>query len=269
MSGDEIPRSGRGCLAWAMWSLGGITVAFFFLLAAARNAWLVELPFHLVAGCVLHANRAASHFATDLPRLMGAAVFPCLASAVALGGAHRLILWWRVASGKTESWHFKHTALAGSLVLLGSAAAIALSGVVHEAVWLPQGKIIQSNHRTALTLAVSNARQLGLMIYEHEIEHGTFPQSLPGLKELAGDSVNLPRMMFVELDPQVPPEPFVLVNPGGTMGRDPNAIVMIGPQMPEHGDFVVLKADNSVTRQPAAKFVEVVRSAAGVHPVGK
>jgi hypothetical protein len=44
---------------------------------------------------------------------------------------------------------------------------------------------------------------------------------------------------------------------------------MIGPQMPERGDFVILRADNSVTRLPASKFIEVVKSAGSKIPDGK
>ena len=269
MSEEELSRSGRGCLPKVLWTLAILAVAFLFLMASVRNAWILELPYHLIAGCVLHGNRAVSHFAADLPRLMMAAIFPLVATTIALWGAHRLILWWRLANENKTGWHFKHTALAGSLVLFGSAAAIALSGILHEAAWLPQGKVIQSNRRTTLTVAVSNARQLGLMLFEYETENGTYPSSLLDLEKLATDSVSLRRMMFVDLDTPGPPEPFVLLKGGVATGIIPSGIVMIGPQMPENGDFVVLKADNSVTRLPVAKFIEVVRSAAGAEPAGK
>ena len=269
MSEEELSRSGRGCLPKVLWTLAILVVAFLFLMAAVRNAWILELPYHLIAGCVLHGNRAVSHFAADLPRLMMAAIFPLVATTIALWGAHRLILWWRLANENKTGWHFKHTALAGSLVLFGSAAAIALSGILHEAAWLPQGKVIQSNRRTTLTVAVSNARQLGLMLFEYETENGTYPSSLLDLEKLATDSVSLRRMMFVDLDTPGPPEPFVLLKGGVATGIIPSGIVMIGPQMPENGDFVVLKANNSVTRLPVAKFIEVVRSAAAAEPAGK
>lgn len=240
-----------------------------FIPESGRTEWLFELPYHLIAGCVLHAKRALAHFASDLPKLMTAAVLPCLATAIALWGAHRLILWWRLASGKDKGWHFKLTALAGSLVLLGSAAAIALSGVLHEAAWLPQGEITRSNGRSAQTVAVNNARQLGIMLFEHETEHGAFPMSLLQLEELVEDPQTLRRMMLVDLGSQRPPEPFVLVKPGGVAAGNPTEIVLIGPQMLEDGKFVVLRLDNSVTSQPAAKFIEVVKSATGTVPNGK
>ena len=269
MSEEELPRSGSGYLskiAWALLILFGI---LFLLLFLARDQWILELPFHLIAGCLLHAIRALDHFARNLPGLMKVAVFPCLATAIALWGAHRLILWWRLAIGKDKGWHFKHTALAGSLVLLGSAAAIALSGIVHEAVWLPQGKIIQSNHRTPVIKAMSHARELGFALSEHENEHDANPASLLDLDKLVMDPISLRRMMFVDLDTQGPPEPFVLLNPGVKMVGNPSEIVMIGPQMPERGDFVILRADKSVTRLPASKFIEVVKSAGSQIPDGK
>lgn len=268
MSEEEPPVKKRGCLPMVPWSLGIIAVVFLLLLFGVMDPWLIELPFHVIAGCALHAIRALAHFTTILPQLTTAAIYPFVATAIALWGAHRLILWWRLANGKDSGWHFKHTALAGSLVLLGSAAAIALSGILHEAAWLPQGKIIQSNRRTTLTMAINNARQLGMLLFEHENEHGAYPSLLLDLEKLEMTS-NLRRMMFVDLDSPGPPEPFVLLKPGGVMSGNPSAIVMIGPQMPEHGDFVVLRADNSVTRLPAAEFLEVVGSRADAKLDGK
>jgi hypothetical protein len=260
MSEEELPKSGCGCFSWALWSIAVFIVAFLVLAFASRYSWLIEMPFHLIAGCLLHAIRALDHFARNLPGLMKAAIFPFLATAIALWGVHRLILWWRLANGNDKGWYFKHTALAGSLVLLGSAAAIALSGIVHEAVWLPQGKIIQSNHKSTLTMAINNARQLGMALIEHEDEHDANPASLLDLDKLVMHPVSLRRMMFVDLDNPGPPEPFVLLKPGEKMSGNPSEILMIGPQMPERGDFVILRADNSVARLDAAKFIEVVKS---------
>ena len=261
MTKTELPRSKNGCLAWGAWSLGIGVVAVLILPFSSRNLWMLELPYHLIAGSALHATRASAHFAVEWPQMFRTAALPSLAMAVVLWGAHHLILWWRSGNEKNEDWHFKHTALAGSLVLLGSAAAIALSGVLHEAAWLPQGTIIQSNTRSTMTSAVSNARQLGLMLFEHENQHGTYPSSLLDLEKSAHNSIIINRMVFVELDSHGPPEPFVLVKSGEATGRDAIGILMIGPQMPGRGDFVVLRTDNSVTRQPAAKLIEVVKSA--------
>ncbi|MES2474671.1 MAG: hypothetical protein V4640_02740 [Verrucomicrobiota bacterium] len=268
MSETILPKAKRGCLSWVAWPLG-ILAAAFLLLMSARNVWMLQMPFHLLAGGVLHAQRAFAHFTSDLPKLMTAAVLPCLATAIALWGAHRLILWWRLANGNRDGWRFKHTALAGSLVLLGSAAAIALSGVVHEAVWLPQGKVIQSNIRNSGTYARMNARQLGVLLFEHENEYGAYPSSLLNLEEIEKDPANLRRIMFVDLDPPSPPEPFIFLGSGKTAEGNPSRLLAISPVIPEWDVFIALKMDYSVTSMPASKFAEVVKSAAGEKLEGK
>ena len=44
--------------------------------------------------------------------------------------------WSQVAKGKPPSWRVGHTISAVSLLMLGCGAAIALSGVLHQTVWL-------------------------------------------------------------------------------------------------------------------------------------
>lgn len=268
MSETDPPKPGLGCLKWLVLSFLLIVVLGLFIPISGRSEWVFELPYHLVAGCVLHANRALSHFATDLPRLMSAAILPSLATVVALWGTHRLVLWWRRATGRDRGWRFTHTALAGLLVLLGSAAAIALSGVLHELAWLPQGKVIRSNIRSASTAARSDARQLGLCLFEYETEHGKYPSSLQELESFATPAT-LKRLMFVELEDPAPPEPFILLRPGQSASGNPGRILLVSPLMSEEDGFAALKMDNSVTRLNAAEFAEVVKSAANEKQEGK
>jgi hypothetical protein len=269
MTAPELPRSGTGCVRWVVFAIVGIIIAFLLLPVSSRNIWVLELNYHLIAGSILHAARAISHFAADPSRLLSAATLPCMAATVALWGAHRLILWWWLANGNRDAWHFRHTALAGSLLSLGSAAAIALSGVFHELAWLPQGKIIRSNTRSELMMATNCARQLGLMLFEYETEHGSFPQSLLDLEELALDTRTLQRTVFIDVGSEGPPEPFILLKPGGNAAGNPSQLVVIGPRMAENSDFVVLKLDNSVSRKRAEQFIEVVKSAAAGNTGGK
>lgn len=268
MSDEELISPKKGCLYWIAWLLGISVGLFFLLLIAARNSWILELPFRLFAGWFFHASRAFSHFSTDFFSFARAAAFPCAAAAIALWGTHRLVLWWRASNGISNDWRFKHTALAGTLIFLGSAAAIALSGVLHEAVWLPQGKIIKSNRRMPLTMAINNARQLGMLLFEHESDHESLPKSLLDLEELAGDSFRLQRLLFVDLGTQGPPEPFIFLK-SGTSSNNPHEILMISPQMTEDGSFAVLKADLSVTRQKPEKFVEVIKTGTIADPEKK
>ncbi|RYD33089.1 MAG: hypothetical protein EOP87_11635, partial [Verrucomicrobiaceae bacterium] len=184
---------------------------------------------------------------SDLDRLMAAAALPSAAALVSLWGFHRLALWWRQATGREGEWRIRHTALAGSLVLLGSSSAIALSGVLHEAVWLPQGQVIQSNHSDPRFRARNSGRILGLYLSEYQNDHGGFPASLEELGEYAdGHDWGQPADSFVSLGKSSPREPFVLTVTGRT-GAGSDDIVLIGPQLPDKGYFVVVRADTSVS----------------------
>lgn len=240
----------------------GLAVAIFFLLIfSAREQWVLQLPYHLLIGWALHGAKALSHFLSNVDRLASAAALPCAAALVALFGFHRLVLWWRQATGRSGEWRIKHTALAGVLALLGSSAAIALSGVLHEAVWLPQGKVIQSNHSSTRMLALNDARNLGFHLFDYQDEHGVFPDSMRDLEKFVTEQESGFRFAsFARLDHPSPAEPFVFVNPGAP-SDGLREFILIGPQLPGRGEFVVVRSDLSTATMPRSKFIEVVTSA--------
>lgn len=172
--------------------------------------------------------------------------------------------------GVPVAWRFSQSAIVGLLMLLGCAAAISLSGVVHELAWLPQGEITRSNQRSNQTLAVSNARQLGMVLFEYDSEFGRLPLALKDLDKL-DDGLNgqLPRLIHLRFDSSSPPEPFILRNPGGAIDPDPNSVILIRPLIPDTDKFVVLKSDMSVTSLPAGRFAEVLKSGKVTTPAGK
>ncbi len=268
MNEEELPKPPSRAFKWTLICVIAFVFLFLALPILASRPWTIQFIYHLVAGWIMHAGRGLSHLMANFPQFGKAAVLPVLAAFVAIWGFHRLVLWWRRANGKDSGWRFQHTALAGALVLLGSAAAIALSGVLHEAAWLPQGKIIRSNRGMTQTMAVSNARQLGLALFEFENEHGKYPRSVMELEEFL-ERESLRRMIFAEVDPGIPLEPVILLRPGASASGDPGRILLVSPLMPEEDVFIALRMDNSVTRLNAAQFAEVVKSAANEKHEGK
>ena len=251
-----VARLVRWTLRLILSAIMGLVALVF--LAAFR--WPLEFLYHLAAGWLFHIGRDLSRPSPGWHGLLSPMVLPGTAALVALCGFHRLALWWRRATGRGEGWRFQHTALAGLLVLLGASAAIALSAVLHEAVWLPQGPVIQSNRSYPRIQANSEARHLGLYLFEYETDKGRLPVSFRELEEHMSLQEMEPRIVsFVDLGHR-PPEPFVLLRPGGKL-VDGTGPLLMSPALPERGEFVVLGFNNSVRTLPPRDLEEFVRSA--------
>lgn len=242
----------------------GVIIVVFVVLVLplfGRSVWLLELGYHLGLGWLLHFKECLVRLGQDPAKIVGFAAPPVLAAMGALIGFHRLAQWWMRERGVPEAWCFSQSATVGLLVLLGSGAAIALSGVLHELAWLPQGEITRSNRRTNLTLAINNARQLGIGMFEYETEYGERPKVWKDIEKIEwGGYGNWSRLIYLRFNSFSPPEPFVLLPSDTTLGDDPNSALMISPWILDSGKFVVLKADMSVTSLPASRLAEVLRT---------
>ena len=207
MSAEGIGvKVGRG----ALYALGLLFLAFLFLMIASRYVWLILLPFHLICGWFIHASKA-------LPHLFGKwqeAILPmgCLLMASVI--AHRFVRRWVDEKFPEKTWRIQHTAGALSLLLLGSAAAIAASGVVHQMFWLAGGKVITINRWTELTEATSNGRQLMLALIEYRDANGRYPDSFEQLvPEMIQNPEALRRLSWSETRDGTAPEPWILLKP--------------------------------------------------------
>jgi hypothetical protein len=215
-----------------IWSLLGGNIYFIF-----------QIPFHFVCGWVLHAWKALPPFFEKWQ----AAALPvgCLLMAFVI--AHRFIRRWVEEKRPALGWRIQQTAAVFSLILLGSAAAIAMSGIVHQFFWLAGGKVIERNRKFHLTMATSNGRQLMLGLLEFYEEKGRYPRSFDELEsEDIIHSEPLQRLMWLDLRDENVPEPWVLLRPGCSKVAANEEPVIVSPVIPGDGMVVVGYSDFTV-----------------------
>ena len=187
-----------------------IILLFVVFLSGGRSAFVLEIPFRILIGWAIHAWKA-------LPHLFGKwqeAVLP--GGSLLIGGviAHRFVRRCVEEKFPERTWRIRYTIGSLSLLLLGSAAAIAASGVVHQMFWLAKGKLIESNTNTEWIVAVNDGRQLMFALFEFEQEKGRYPESLGELAPELIDPESLRRLSWPDLGDGKVPEPWILLEPG-------------------------------------------------------
>jgi hypothetical protein len=206
-----------------------ILVVFVTLfLACSGFITALEAPFHLVFGWAWHAWAT---FPALIPR-WNETLLPLACLALALWLAHRFIRWWLAAKGSAIGWHSKHTIFACGLLLLGAAAAIATSGIVHQAVWLADEPWYErSGLDGSRTRVISNAKQVLLAVDEFRRANGRYPDSL--------DELSLP----ATLTTAVPlsggaAEPFVYLKPAPDHPAEEEILLLVSPMLRADGRWV-------------------------------
>lgn len=257
MSEEAIAEKTPGSRRWT-WAIRGVlwTIVILVFSVLGSCTVLVETPVHFVLGWFFHATKA-------LPPLLGnwrplVAPLGCLVLATWL--VHRFVRWWQVAKGEPPSWRLRHTLSAVALLLLGSGAAIALSGVVHQTVWLMSDPWIENRgKRTELTEAVNDGRQLTMALYEFHETKGRYPYSFQELE--------LPQnLMWVQTANRSVREPFILLHPGGKRPVNADEPLIVSPVIQSAGKFAVGYGDGSVRSLPEAQLGKILRTGGQASP---
>jgi hypothetical protein len=228
----KMPRSKRRI---ALVAVCGFVVGFVVL-------QLFEVPFRLLCGWAVHVW-------VTLPPLFARwneLLLPAAALGLALWLTDRFIRWALAARGSKLSWQGRHTVSATFLVLLGAAAAIAMSGIVHQMVWLGAEPWWGNGRGYQLTEAVSNARQIAVAIQEFEQKNGRYPESLEELDVL-------PNLWNVAPRERGLVEPFVYLKPAKHRPEGEDVPVIVSPVLPDRekvcvafllsGDANLMQAD--------------------------
>jgi hypothetical protein len=210
MNGEpEKPGTSKG---WKR--IAGKTIRIFMIMLVlllltgfVGFSWPFEIVVHLLAGPFFHAAKNLPPFAAQ----WRSSLLPLACLVLAIVFAHRFIRWWITSREIRMSWRWRHTVAAAALLLLGSAAAIAMSGITHQAAWLFSSPWLESNRRTHQTIAVNNARQILLVLLEYETEHGRYPATLDEAVKAFDQS---PRVLWVEAGPASLREPFIFLKAG-------------------------------------------------------
>ncbi len=231
-----------------------VILFFWVLLSGGRAVFLIQMPFHFLVGWFLHAGKALPPFLAKWPAILLPA--GCLILAGVL--IHRFICRCLAAKKSPLAWRPANTVSSIALLLLGCGAAIALSGVVHQTVWLMSERWIRSNHSSGLFSAMSGARQLTLALAGFYDDKGRYPVSFEEL-EL---EMELPaQMSWVKVGSGRLREPFILLHPGGKREVVDNDPLIISPLIREGGKIVVGYGDLSVRSIPAEQLEQILRNA--------
>ena len=230
---------------------------FLLMLGGGSSIFIIEIPFRVVCGWAIHAWKA-------LPHLFGKwqdAVLPvgCLLMAAVI--AHRFVGRWVKEKFPHRFWKIRHAVAVLSLVLLGSAAAIAASGVVHQMFWLATGQVTQRNRRSDVTMAVNDGRQLMMALFEYETEMGRYPHSFGELEMELEDEYHpgmIRRLWWLNTINGKVPEPWILLRPGSSGVALDDEPVIVSPVIAGEGMVVVGYGDSSVRRIHADKLKEVL-----------
>jgi type II secretory pathway pseudopilin PulG len=219
-----------------------IALVIIFLMGFLGISWPIEFAFHLIVGPFLHSWKNLPPFFSQ----WHSALLPLACLAIAVIIAHRFIRWWINTKEINIAWRVGHSVAAALLILLGSAAAIAMSGITHQAAWLVSSPWLESNQRSRQVVAVHNARQILLALHEYEIGHGRYPDTL----DEAVKTAELPaRLLWVETGPNRLREPFIFLKPG----RPSSGVVepvLVSPFFQTGGKLVVGNSDCSVQTMP-------------------
>jgi hypothetical protein len=179
--------------------------------------------------------------------------------------AHRFVRRWVDEKFPERTWRIRHTAGALSLLLLGSAAAIAASGVVHQMFWLAGGKVTQSNMKSDLVMALNDGRQLMIALTEYQDRNGRYPNSFEELEHEDGfEPESIRRLAWLDLRNDQAPEPWILLRPGSAETTvEP---VMVSPIIVARGMVAVAYGDTTVRMirmENLAKLVSESRTKEG------
>ena len=239
----KMSRRKSWTIRLALWSF---VVTFFGALTGLIT--LLEAPLRLFFGWAVHAW-------VTLPPLLPRwkeLLLPLAAAGLALWMADRFIRWALAAKRSELRWQGRHTLSATFLLLLGSAAAIAMSGIVHQVAWLG-GETWWAGGRPVIqrTVAMANARQILLALEDFEEKNGRYPDSLAELDLPSSLRVLPPRQNGL-------PEPFVYLKPKDPLPEGDEQVVIVSPVLPDLDKVCVGYLSGTVASLQAAELSKLL-----------
>lgn len=258
MSDDSSTSKRRA--GWAKWLMGLISLFLFSVILGSLTGSpvLFEFPFHLTLGWARHLNKAVPHLAAQWQALL----LPCLCTILAAMMFHRFLSWCLKQNEVASKWSASRSLSILSLVLLASAAAIAMSGITHQLAWLYSEPMTKNNRRISQTVATNHTRQLVMALSYHHGEHGRYPERF---EQLDVDPDILKMLLWMEPADGKAEEPFILLTPGHPGPLDPEAPVIVSPMISPENLVVAGLAGGTVRSLSEASFWELFEKH---HPPG-
>lgn len=201
------------------------------------SVWLPLALWHLATGWIRHLFINLPHLRwnpTTIALSLGAAAF-------ALVLLHRFLLGISARPIRRSV-----TVRAAGIFLATTAAAIAMTGIVHELAWLARSPLTYDRSGSARTETISNGKQLFLALLELDQE-GIHPHTVeevldhyPGIDDIVSYPATYRRNGYKE--------PFVLFHPGVSLSKLPPDAPLIGALGRSEDRIVVVLVDGSAER---------------------
>ena len=214
---------------------------------------VIELPFHLVCGWVIHANNT-------LPPLLAewrSALLPLAALVVAGFMLHRFIRWATQATERNRPWRSSHTLAAMALLLLGYGAAITLIGIAHQSTWLLSERWIGNGRSGPLVeemQAFSQTQNLTHALEEFHARNGRYPGAM--------DELDVPmKSLLVKTGDGGGAGSFIYLKPKGQPGG-PEEPIIVSPMVGSRQEFVVGFTSTEVRAMNWEKLAKLLQPAA-------
>lgn len=251
------PRNRRSFLLGTGIVVGVVAspLAFVLLYVLLMFPYLVETPFRIIVGWALHVKHMASRVGFEWTTL----AIAIASFALAWFGAHRFLLWYVGERKPGTHWRTKHTLCAMLLLLLGAGAAISLSGIVHQSVWLGSERMVMvkatSKDRDQV---LGRGEQIGMALRAYAEKEGKYPLSLDSLVD--GKTI-YPESLIYGTRGQ-PGEGFALLVAGRPRGTEERRAVAVSSEVPgvPH-KIVVIRADGIAVLMDSWTLDEVIASA--------
>ncbi len=210
--------------------------------------WLPLMLWHLATGWIRHLFVNFPHLGWDPGTVALSAA--CLVLAVFL--LHR---FFRGVSNREI--HASVTVHASVAFLAACAAAIAMTGIVHELAWLARSPVIVSNRASARTMAISNAKQLHLVLLELA-DRGVHPRSIDEVIEHCPEARGI--STYPTSSSSHARERFVLLQPGKDLLSLAPDVPVIGAMGLASGEAIVVSAYGSTSRMTTAEVEALLSS---------
>jgi hypothetical protein len=239
------------------WVAGCVVCLFILMLLfpfiAHGFAIYVETPFHFALGWLFHAFRTLP----VLREKMGALSLPlgCLILAGTL--LHRFLSRTLRAKEPPLVWRPKDTMAFLILIVSGCAAAISLSGIIHQMAWLRADPWYERSSSSDRIAAVSDTRALLLEIAEFQFDKGRYPHSL---EELKRESDIFGKKTWFRGSRNLLPEPFILLHPGSPTVVPDSDPLLVSPVFHNGRKMVVGYGNMSVRTVDAGELKTILRN---------
>jgi len=215
--------------------------------------WTLQTVWFLFTGWLTHLIRVIPLLDWNLELIF------CFLLALAIGTAmlHQSLNWLHKQGSFKQAWTAKRTLAFTSLLLMLFGISVAMTGIVHQSIWVMKGPITQSNHQSRTTSEINNAKQLYTACFSYAIDHkGNMPSNLRLLTDEGFLDEDHYILSYQQENKDLPPEPWVYYQ--WTTSDQTNLIVLHSSSPAFDGRWIVVQLNGSAKAVSNEAFQEML-----------